>query len=115
MAAGIAQTETRFLNRELSQLDFNGRLLEVAEDYSVPLLDRVNFCSIFSSNMDEFFMVRVAGLIGPGRGGGYAPPLGRHLGACAGEEGQRHAEPRRRADAPREGAREAGGWRFAPR
>ena len=46
MAAGIAQTETRFLNRELSQLDFNGRLLEVVEDDSVPLLDRVNFCSI---------------------------------------------------------------------
>ena len=63
MAAGIAQTETRFLNRELSQLDFNGRLLEVVEDDSVPLLDRVNFCSIFSSNMDEFFMVRVAGLM----------------------------------------------------
>jgi len=63
VAAGIAQTETRFLNRELSQLDFNGRLFEVAEDDSVPLLDRVNFCSIFSSNMDEFFMVRVAGLM----------------------------------------------------
>jgi polyphosphate kinase len=63
VAAGVAQTETRFLNRELSQLDFNGRVLEMSEDESVPLLDRVNFCSIFSSNMDEFFMVRVAGLM----------------------------------------------------
>jgi len=63
VAAGIVQTDTRFLNRELSQLDFNGRVLEMAADDSVPLLDRVNFCSIFSSNMDEFFMVRVAGLM----------------------------------------------------
>ena len=63
MAAGIVRTETRFLNRELSQLDFNGRVLEVAADESVPLLDRVNFCSIFSANTDEFFMVRVAGLM----------------------------------------------------
>jgi polyphosphate kinase len=62
VAAASAQTETRFLNRELSHLDFNARLLEVAADETVPLLDRVNFCSIFSANMDEFFMVRVAGL-----------------------------------------------------
>lgn len=63
MAASTADLRPRFLNRELSQLDFNGRVLEVAADESVPLLDRVNFCSIFSSNMDEFFMVRVAGLM----------------------------------------------------
>lgn len=63
MAASTADLRPRFLNRELSQLDFNGRVLEVAVDESVPLLDRVNFCSIFSSNMDEFFMVRVAGLM----------------------------------------------------
>jgi polyphosphate kinase len=97
VAAGIAQTETRFLNRELSQLDFNGRLLEVVEDDSVPLLDRVNFCSIFSSNMDEFFMVRVAGLMDQVAAGVTRRRSDGYLGACAGEEGQRHAEPRQRA------------------
>src|SRR5918912_3872591 len=74
MAASRTKTkrrgdEPRLLNRELSWLDMNARILELAEDTSLPLLERVKFCAIFSRNLDEFFMIRVAGLAGQAAAG----------------------------------------------
>ena len=61
-AAADLEDTSLYLNRELSWVEFNGRVVELAEDTDVPLLERVKFCAIYSSNLDEFFMVRVAGL-----------------------------------------------------
>src|SRR2546425_2168273 len=56
------QSQPRYLNRELSQLDFDDRVLAMAEDDSLPLLERVRFLAILGENVDQFFQVRVAGL-----------------------------------------------------
>jgi len=61
-AADAQLPDHRYLDRELSWLAFNQRVLELAEDPALPVLERANFLAIFASNLDEFFMVRVAGL-----------------------------------------------------
>jgi polyphosphate kinase len=72
--------EDRFLNRQLSWLDFNARVLALAEDPRTPLLERAKFLAIFASNLDEFYMVRIAGLKRraqaglPARGSDRLPP-----------------------------------------
>jgi polyphosphate kinase len=76
----VSTLKSPFQDRELSWLDFNKRVLELTDDATIPLLERVRFLSIFSSNLDEFFMVRVASLkakiergVSTPNSAGYAP------------------------------------------
>src|SRR3977135_1576167 len=61
-AEGALLAPSLYLNRELWLLEFNDRVLQLAEDARVPLLERVKFCAIYTTNPDEYYMVRVAGL-----------------------------------------------------
>jgi polyphosphate kinase len=62
LAAARPSTDDRFINRELSWLDFNDRVLQLAAEGGIPLLERAKFCAITTTNLDEFFQVRVAAL-----------------------------------------------------
>ena len=98
-------SEPVFFNRELSWLAFNGRVLEMALDPAVPLFERLKFLAIVSSNLDEFYMVRVGGLQAMARAGkrsvdaaGFSPA--RQLDLIAAEVHEPPRAARRRGTVP---------------
>ena len=82
VSVAAVATERRLENRETSWVDFDARVLDLAADPRLPLLDRVRLCGIVSSNLDEFFAVRVARLVAQRRTGA---PLRAADGATSGE------------------------------
>ena len=116
-----AAAADRLINRELSFLDYDARLLELVQDADLPLLERVFFCAIFSQMLDEFFMVRIAGLTGQAAAGvtvrspdGRTPQQALDRRAEARDRAVRGAGARLVARA-RAGARRGGDRRLARR
>jgi polyphosphate kinase len=94
------EIDDRYLNRELSWLDFNDRVLELADEAGIPLLERAKFCAITATNLDEFFQVRVAALKDQIEAGIDRPsPDGRTPAQTLAEVGQHVLEMVERIDA----------------
>jgi polyphosphate kinase len=94
------EIDDRYLNRELSWLDFNDRVLELADEAGIPLLERAKFCAITATNLDEFFQVRVAALKDQIEAGIDRPsPDGRTPAQTLAEVGQHVLEMVERVDA----------------